>query len=205
MHVEVSRTLHARGVWWIVSYLYMWLGEYVHWWTLANVVIMWNCGLEYVYNLFCNDWSMIIFMLLSREWIHGVGAVPSTMHQRLSIWREDGLLENIEADQCYFLAEANNITKKNFDKQLTSIPPCISLGPGYEVQPMKCSLWNSIQMLALFGNGKSLIKIMWWWIMKKLPQRKRMCSGQEPQLTRSWLITLLQIVPHIRSHQLGGM
>ena len=56
------------------------------------------------------------------------------MHQRLSIWREDGLLENIEADQSYFLAEVNNITKKNFDKQLASILPCISLGPGYEVQ-----------------------------------------------------------------------
>jgi len=46
----------------------------------------------------------------------GVGAVPSTMHQRLSIWREDGLLENIKADKSYFLAEVNNITKKFFDK-----------------------------------------------------------------------------------------
>ena len=30
-------------------------------------------------------------LLLGREWIHSVGAVPSTMHQRLSLWREDGL------------------------------------------------------------------------------------------------------------------
>ena len=36
--------------------------------------------------------------LLGREWIHGVGAVPSTLQQRISIWREDGLVENIEAD-----------------------------------------------------------------------------------------------------------
>jgi len=28
----------------------------------------------------------------------------------------------------------NNITKKNFDKQLANNPTCISLGPGYEVQ-----------------------------------------------------------------------
>jgi len=48
-------------------------------------------------------------VLLGREWIHGVGPMPSTMHQRLSIWREDGLLENIEVDQSYFLDEANNI------------------------------------------------------------------------------------------------
>jgi len=73
-------------------------------------------------------------VLLGREWIHGVGVVPSTMHQRLAIWREDGLLENIEVDQSYFLAEVNNINEKNLDKQLASIPPCISLGPGYEVQ-----------------------------------------------------------------------
>jgi len=54
--------------------------------------------------------------LLGREWIQGVGAVPSTLHQRLSIWREDGLVENIEADESYFLAEVNTITKENFDK-----------------------------------------------------------------------------------------
>ncbi|PNX91495.1 hypothetical protein L195_g047626 [Trifolium pratense] len=38
-------------------------------------------------------------LLLGREWIHGVGVVPSTLHQRLTIWREDGVVENIEADQ----------------------------------------------------------------------------------------------------------
>ena len=41
-------------------------------------------------------------VLLGREWILGVGAVPSTLHQRIAIWREDGLVENIEADQSYF-------------------------------------------------------------------------------------------------------
>ena len=37
-------------------------------------------------------------LLLGREWIHGIGAVPSTLHQRISIWRQDGVVENIEAD-----------------------------------------------------------------------------------------------------------
>jgi hypothetical protein len=72
-------------------------------------------------------------VLLGREWIHGVGAVPSTLHQRIAIWREDGLVENIEADQSYFLVEVNNITKKNFDKQLATIPPVLSLGPKYMI------------------------------------------------------------------------
>jgi hypothetical protein len=72
-------------------------------------------------------------VLLGREWIHGVGAEPSTLHQRIAIWREDGLVENIEADQSYFLAEVNNITKKNFDKQLATITPVMSLGPKYTI------------------------------------------------------------------------
>jgi len=72
-------------------------------------------------------------VLLGREWIHGVGAVPSTLHQRIATWREDGLVENIEADQSYFLVDVNNITKKNFDKQLANIPPVMSLGPKYTI------------------------------------------------------------------------
>jgi hypothetical protein len=71
--------------------------------------------------------------LLGMEWIHGVRAVPSTVHQRIAIWREDGLVENVEADQSYFLAEVNTITKKNFDKQLANISPVLSLGPEYIV------------------------------------------------------------------------
>lgn len=34
-------------------------------------------------------------LLLGREWIHGIGAMPSTVHQRLIIWRKDVIIENI--------------------------------------------------------------------------------------------------------------
>lgn len=63
-------------------------------------------------------------LLLGREWLHGVGVVPSSMHQRLVIWREDGIVENIEADQGYFMVDANNVGQKNFDKKLENISPC---------------------------------------------------------------------------------
>jgi len=86
--------------------------------------------------------------LLGRELIHGVGVVPSTLHQIVSIWREDGLVENIEANQSYFRAEVNTITKENFDKQLANIPPCISLGPTYEVQNDKMF---SMQLIPKYG------------------------------------------------------
>ncbi|CAJ2657404.1 unnamed protein product [Trifolium pratense] len=63
-------------------------------------------------------------LLLGREWIHGVGAVPSTMHQRLIIWREDGLVENVEVDQSAYVSETGTVTLQNFDKNLASIAPC---------------------------------------------------------------------------------
>jgi len=69
---------------------------------------------------------------MGREWIHGVGVVPSTMHQRLTLWKEDSVLENIEADQSYFLVEVDTISRKTFDKQLVKITPCASSELGYE-------------------------------------------------------------------------
>lgn len=37
-------------------------------------------------------------LLLGREWIHGVGVVPSSMHQRITIWHPDDIMENVEVD-----------------------------------------------------------------------------------------------------------
>jgi len=48
------------------------------------------------------------------------------MHQRISIWRDDGTVENIEADQSCFLVEVNQISRKTFDKSLANIAPCSS-------------------------------------------------------------------------------
>jgi hypothetical protein len=67
-------------------------------------------------------------MLLGREWIHGVGAVPSTLHQVVSIWRDDGVVENIEADQSYFLAEVAQINRANFETRMAHIAPYSALG-----------------------------------------------------------------------------
>nr|KYP36187.1 Uncharacterized protein Mb2253c family [Cajanus cajan] len=38
-------------------------------------------------------------VLLGREWIHGVGAVPSMVHQKIFFWNDDEGLEVLEADQ----------------------------------------------------------------------------------------------------------
>lgn len=63
-------------------------------------------------------------LLLGREWIHGIGEVHSSLHQRIVIWREDGIVENIEADQGYYVAEVNHVDKTNFDRNLENIAPC---------------------------------------------------------------------------------
>src|ERR1051325_2888218 len=63
-------------------------------------------------------------LLVDREWLHGIGVVPSSMHQRLIIWQEDGIVENIEADQGYFMADINNVGQNKFDRKLANIAPC---------------------------------------------------------------------------------
>ena len=62
-------------------------------------------------------------LLLGREWIHGVGVVPSSMHQRIIIWLPDGIVENIEADQGYFKTPINHVDMRQFDKHLANIAP----------------------------------------------------------------------------------
>ncbi|KAL2332838.1 hypothetical protein Fmac_014051 [Flemingia macrophylla] len=37
-------------------------------------------------------------VLLRREWIHGVRVVPSTLHQKLFFWNDDGKIEVVETD-----------------------------------------------------------------------------------------------------------
>lgn len=46
------------------------------------------------------------------------------MHQRIIIWRSDGIVENIEVDQSYFMAEVNHVDRHNFDRNLGNITPC---------------------------------------------------------------------------------
>ena len=46
------------------------------------------------------------------------------MHQRITIWRPDGIVENIEADQGYFKVPVNHVDGIEFDKNLAHIAPC---------------------------------------------------------------------------------
>nr|XP_025678209.1 uncharacterized protein LOC112778055 [Arachis hypogaea] len=43
--------------------------------------------------------------LLGRDWIHGVGAVPSTVHQSVFLWTKDGKPEVIKADSNLYVKQ----------------------------------------------------------------------------------------------------
>ncbi|MCH81201.1 hypothetical protein A2U01_0001985 [Trifolium medium] len=91
-------------------------------------------------------------MLLGREWIHGTGAVPSTMHQRLIIWREDGLVEYVEADQSAYVTETNTVTLQNFDKNLASIAPCGEQDAAYDTDKVETdNVLHSIKLHPTHG------------------------------------------------------
>lgn len=62
-------------------------------------------------------------MLLGHEWTHWIGVVPLTLHQRIAIWREGGIVEGIEAYQSYYKAEIGKVWKKYFDMNLAKIQP----------------------------------------------------------------------------------
>lgn len=70
-------------------------------------------------------------LFISQEWIHGVGFVPSSLHQRISIWINDGIMESVEANQGYFMEDVNHVDKRNFDKSLDNIAPCTPTGFAY--------------------------------------------------------------------------
>ena len=50
----------------------------------------------------------------------------------LPIWRDDGVVENIEADQSYFLAEVAQINKTNFETRMAHIAPYSALGHEFD-------------------------------------------------------------------------
>lgn len=50
-----------------------------------------------------------------------IGVVSSTLHQSVAIWREDGIVENIEADQNYYKSEVDKVGRKDFDRNSAKI------------------------------------------------------------------------------------
>lgn len=78
-------------------------------------------------------------MLLGIEWLHGVGCVPSSMHQRITIWKPDGVVDTIEVDPSFFRADVNHIDRFNFDRKSANISPRRPAGGGYNFEGREVS------------------------------------------------------------------
>lgn len=63
-------------------------------------------------------------LLLEREWIHGIGAVPSNVNQKLIIWHKEEIMENIGANQSYYRIDEAKGSKKSFNQHLANIASC---------------------------------------------------------------------------------
>lgn len=68
------------------------------------------------------------------ELIHGVGDVPLSLHQRISIWREDDIMDNVEEDQSYYMEEVNHVSRRTFDNNLANIMSCPLKDQGFRPQ-----------------------------------------------------------------------
>lgn len=91
-------------------------------------------------------------LLLGRELIHGKGAVPSTVHQRLIIWRKDNIIENIEVDQRYYRIDEAKGSEKSFDQHLANIAPyddelgsytSVNIGRVLNLDPDHIFIWDA--------------------------------------------------------------
>lgn len=43
------------------------------------------------------------------------------MHQRITIWQNDGIVENREEEQNYFMTKVNHVDRRHFDKHVENI------------------------------------------------------------------------------------
>ncbi|CAL9000921.1 unnamed protein product, partial [Prunus brigantina] len=56
--------------------------------------------------------------LLGRDWIHGSMCVPSSLHQFLQFWHDDGSVEIVQGDAWPFMAPANAMEAKFYEDDI---------------------------------------------------------------------------------------
>ncbi|RYQ99659.1 hypothetical protein Ahy_B07g087627 [Arachis hypogaea] len=66
--------------------------------------------------------------LLGRDWIHGVGAVPSTVHQSVLLWTNEGKPETIDADSNLYIKQMH-VDFRVYNRKLRPLDVDQSLSP----------------------------------------------------------------------------
>lgn len=102
-------------------------------------------------TIFVVIFSQVNFnVLLGREWIHKVGVVPSTVHQKLFIWNNEGQLKVVEANQSSYESYVPIAEQPN--KTLALIAPLEINDPYWVNQKTKPSnyfMWNPRKVFVL--------------------------------------------------------
>lgn len=70
------------------------------------------------------------------------------MHLRITIQKSDGVVEHIEVDHRFFHAKVNHVDKRNFDRQLENISPCLPKGTDFEFKG--ANMYYSINLHTLY-------------------------------------------------------
>ena len=79
-------------------------------------------------------------LLLGRDWIHAVGAIPSTLHHKMILWNDDGFVESIEADDSPCYMQQCHADYKIYNPQLKPMKVDESFDKEYlEVCVMDCN------------------------------------------------------------------
>ena len=75
-------------------------------------------------------------LLLRRAWIHGVSTIPSTLHQRMILWNEDGETEEIGPDNGNCFYEQPHVNFKMYNPRMKPLPIDIDT---YDMHPLEMS------------------------------------------------------------------
>ena len=67
--------------------------------------------------------------LLGCDWIHGVGAILSTPHQKLILWNEEGKTEEVITDDSYYYAENFHVDFKIYNEKVEPLEADFGFDP----------------------------------------------------------------------------
>ena len=56
--------------------------------------------------------------LLGRDWIHGVGAIPLTLHQKLILWKKEVKTKEVVTDDSYCYVESFHVDFKIYNEKV---------------------------------------------------------------------------------------
>ena len=94
-------------------------------------------------------------LLLGRDWIHGVGAIPSTLHQRMILWNGDGEIEEIEPDDSNCQYEQLRVDFKMYNPRMKPLSVDVDIFDPKSIE--RCQIgYNGFHIMPKAEAGSAL-------------------------------------------------